>query len=183
MVNRGARSYIQQTLKAGLFGLAFFSTGLMALPQSELKVAAISLPGASSAVANLESDKSRDEELLDQLRATLRENLNTIKFIRNDGQWSEDILYKGVSRTGQVIVKSTGLKFITPQNIKGDKQAEAGFHTWSMSFKNSPGIQGIVGNDLAEVKTSYHGGLKSTSSVPSMHELLLQQVYYWKCWH
>ncbi|MCF6262897.1 MAG: hypothetical protein L3J24_04845 [Xanthomonadales bacterium] len=134
--------------------------------------------GQAPLVPLVESVGADDEELkkiLEKVKDSLRENLKTIQFIRNQGQWPQDVLYVGKSLTGIVLVKNDRLSFITPRGNKSEDTH--GMQYWELAFDGSPGSTGIVEGEAYSTSFSYFRGEDTTAGVKALHDITLQNVY------
>ena len=134
-------------------------------------------PVGSGPATDLSSAELSDDKLSAAVRKNLRASLGTINFIRNDGQWDESVLDRGLSLTGSVIVEHDGLRIITGQGMD-EQTGERSDHVWKLWFENSPGVEKVVPQHWAVTKHNYfYGEDVKVSDVPAARELLLEDVY------
>ena len=125
-------------------------------------------------------------------QTALRENLNSIKFIKNQGQWPVDILYVGKSLTGSVSIFKDKIAFSTPQfrtpqngateGLEGGdiKTQQVGVQDWVLNFEGSQGLSSIDEGGAFVTQYSYMTGSDiqgHVSQAPALKEITLRDVY------
>ena len=177
-----------QSLKTTLAALVI---ALVGISVSELKAnTAYSLDASHE---NLNITYEKPEANADQravAKALLRENLNSIKFIENKGQWPTDVLYVGKSSTGNVAIYKDRLAFSTPQYIANDQDKHSGkgsldsslkvgAHEWALKFEQANRVHNIEVGSPFVTQFNYFtdGDQGSVSQVQAYKEITLIDVY------